>query len=53
MLVEESCAGIGKISKKEMEVKEKIWRRAGHISFEYNDQFFMWGGFSEHLPKVS
>lgn len=29
---------------------EKIWRRAGHISFEHNGDLYIWGGFTEHLP---
>ena len=30
---------------------EKIWRRAGHISFEHHGEMFVWGGYTEHLSK--
>ena len=30
---------------------EKIWRRAGHISFEHHGEMYIWGGYTEHLSK--
>ena len=32
---------------------EKIWKRAGHFSFEFRGEMFIWGGYVEHLQRVS
>ena len=33
--------------------QEKLWRRAGHFAFEFRGFMYLWGGYSEHIPKVS
>ena len=32
---------------------DKISRRAGHTGFEYRCELVVWGGYVEHLQKVS
>ena len=33
-------------------LREKIFRRGGHLAFEYEDRMFIWGGFTERVPEV-
>ena len=33
-------------------LREKIFRRGGHLAFEYKDRMFIWGGFTERVPEV-
>ena len=32
-------------------LNDKIHRRAGHVSFIYDNGFYIWGGLVEHLSK--
>ena len=33
-------------------LREKTFRRGGHLAFEYEDRMFIWGGFTERVPEV-
>ena len=33
--------------------RDRVWRRAGHISFSYEGEMWVWGGYIEHLSRVS
>ena len=35
-----------------LSLRDKIFRRAGHLVFEYEDQMCIWGGFTERVPMV-
>ena len=40
------------LSQMALSVRDKIFRRAGHLAFEYDDVMYIWGGFTERLPRV-
>jgi len=33
-------------------LRDKLYRRGGHVAFSYRDEMFIWAGIVEHLPKV-
>ena len=35
-----------------LSLRDKIFRRAGHIVFEYEGRMCVWGGFTERVPTV-
>ena len=35
-----------------LSLRDKIFRRAGHIVFEYEGRMCIWGGFTERVPTV-
>ena len=35
-----------------LSARDKIFRRAGHLAFEYDDVMYIWGGFTERIPRV-
>ena len=35
-----------------MDLADKIWRRAGHLAFVHKGQSYFWGGYIEYLSKV-
>jgi hypothetical protein len=41
-------------NKREMAIclRDKLYRRGGHVAFSYRDEMFIWAGIVEHLPKV-
>ena len=36
-----------------LSLRDKIFRRAGHLVFEYDHRMCIWGGFTERVPLVS
>ena len=36
-----------------LSLRDRIFRRAGHIAFEYDHRMCIWGGFTERVPLVS
>jgi hypothetical protein len=35
-----------------LSLRDKLFRRAGHLVFEYDDHMYIWGGFTERIPLV-
>ena len=36
-----------------LSLRDRMFRRAGHVTFQSNDRIFIWGGYVEQIAKVS